>query len=71
MKENQNAAELFLVCQSQWRVGFGGAYGLDYAVLDKVSVWLGFEMDRDLFLKIRLLERMCLQGMLKDKKHGE
>lgn len=66
MKENQKAAELFLVCQSQWRAGFGGAYGLDYAVLDKVSLWLGIEMDRDLFLKILFLERKTLRMMHKD-----
>ena len=35
--ENERAVDVFAKCLSQWRVGFGGAYALDYTVFPIVA----------------------------------
>jgi hypothetical protein len=42
--------------QTQWRMGFGGATGLDYLALEKTAQWLGVRMDRLMLEKIQTLE---------------
>jgi hypothetical protein len=47
---------LWAACGTQWRVGFGGAVGLDYLAVDRVAQIMGIRMDRLMLHKIRTLE---------------
>lgn len=70
MKENRGAAELFMACQSQWRVGFGCVLGLDYGVLKHAAEWLDVCLDKKCFEKIRVLERISLEKLYREKENG-
>jgi hypothetical protein len=60
MPENEDAMDLWLTVQTQWRAGGMGIVGLDYA---EVRVWaeeLGIAMTPAMWGKIRKLERQTL-----------
>lgn len=61
LEKNWQATDLFLACQTQYRVGFGVIAGLDYLALEKVASWLEIKIDKELFNKIRILERKVLE----------
>lgn len=42
--ENADIAQLWLTAQTQWRVAFGGAVGLDYTAVAECARWLGIEL---------------------------
>lgn len=54
--------------QTQWRVGFGGATGLDYLALDKTAAWLGVRMNRLMLEKIQILETSQLNRWAAQRK---
>lgn len=64
-----------LSCQTQWRMGFGGATGLDYNALFQVAGALETTVDARVLRKIGILEGMMLEHWRlerekKDKKKG-
>ena len=52
---------LWLACQTQWRVGFAGATGLDYVAVFQVAGALGIQMDEKALSKVQMLEGMTLE----------
>ena len=67
--DNWQAVELLERMGTQWRVGFGGAYALDYNVLFQMPFYQNLPRDeREFFLyQIRVLESAALDVMHKDK----
>jgi hypothetical protein len=63
--DNWPAIELFEQLDTQWLVGPGGAYGLNYSSLQSTLSMLDIERDRwaDLFSDIRILEASALKQM--------
>lgn len=63
--------EVFEAMRTQWRVGMGGAYGLDYSVIKDILEYLGITEDKEMiFQDIRTMEAEALTCMAegKDKK---
>lgn len=65
--EHWAALELFTCLLTQWRTGFKGATGLDYAVLPAVFELNGIKKDqqRARFDEIQIMERAALNAMKK------
>ncbi len=65
--EHWAALELFTCLLTQWRSGFNGATGLDYAVLPVVFELQGVEKDqqRARFDELQIMERAALEAMRK------
>ncbi|MFJ2989952.1 DUF1799 domain-containing protein [Collimonas sp. NPDC087041] len=63
--DNLQAFEVFRAISTQWRVGPGGAVGLDYNLLPFVFRLQGIQEERqsDLFEDIRVLENEALVVM--------
>lgn len=63
--ENWPAVDLFVRVGTQWRVGMGGASGLDYNVVWRMidRLRLGAEQEDDLFEDIQHLEREAMKAM--------
>ena len=62
---------LFDAMRTQWRVGMGGAYGLDYTPMlaqGGVMDLLGIEDREYAFEGIRVMESVALDEMHKDDK---
>jgi len=49
--------------QTQWRVGFGGATGLDYPGCEAAARMAGIEVTADLFDGLRVCEAAAMQAM--------
>lgn len=68
-KENELAFSLFQIVSTQWLVGMGGIYGLNYtAVIEIAERVLKIEMDSELFNRIRLCESASLSYFKESKK---
>jgi hypothetical protein len=67
--DNLAAVNLFIGVGTQWRVGFGGPYGLDYGVLFHKMDRMGLAPDAYARLEeeIRTLESAALDEMHADK----
>lgn len=65
--ENEQAITLFCSVSSQWRVGAGGAIGLDYSVLFARMERMQLTEDRheQLFEEIRVIEAEALDHINK------
>ncbi|MBU1040143.1 MAG: DUF1799 domain-containing protein [Proteobacteria bacterium] len=57
---NKPAWKLWTSCSTQWRVGMGGAVGLDYLAVEMVAKTLGIRMDRPMLEKLQALEHAQL-----------
>lgn len=58
--ENWPAVDLFLLCQTQWRMGPGGIAGLDYgAVLSVARLW-GMKRLRETMADVQVIEAAIL-----------
>lgn len=68
LEVNLPAARLWLACQTQWRIGFAGATGLDYTALFGVAAAQGLTVDGTMLRKVQLLEGMTLQHWAKERK---
>jgi hypothetical protein len=70
--ENWPAIRLFASVQTQWRVGFGGATGLDYpavfATMDRMLRNETQERKDALFRDLQVVERAALDEMSKAAK---
>lgn len=67
---NVPAVNLFVELSTQWRVGPGGPYGLDYSVLYQALDRMNISPDesRKLIDDIRILEDSALEQMRKDQE---
>ncbi len=71
LPENKQIWDLLRVCDTQWRVGFGGAYGLDYAPIFFVAQSMGIITGLDFVRKIKSWEHEVLGLMAaKDKDNA-
>lgn len=66
--ENVQAINAFVAMGTQWRVGPGGAYGLDYGVLPQVLRLAQIPRKEwpQVFESIRVLEDAALEEMRKE-----
>lgn len=64
-----NSFEVFEALRTQWRVGMGGAYGLDYSVIKDVMEFYGIEEDHpQIFADLRVMESEALTIMSEDRQ---
>lgn len=63
--EHWQALELFTCMLTQWRTGFNGATGLDYAALPVVFELNGIEKEqqRERFDELQIMERAALKAI--------
>ncbi|WP_024328862.1 MULTISPECIES: DUF1799 domain-containing protein [unclassified Thioalkalivibrio] len=67
--ENWDAVEVFLRCQTQWRVGMAGATGLDYAGVDVALRRYGPDDPDDCFERVQHLETATLR-IISDRRQS-
>lgn len=69
---NWPAFTLFHSLSTQWRVGMGGAIGLDYTAVQSTAKMLGFKKKeiQDMFSDIQVMENEALLTMGENKKNG-
>jgi hypothetical protein len=56
MKENKVAFKLWLLCKRQWRVGAGGAVGLDWPAIMAIAKLYRIRITPELFQKFTAIE---------------
>jgi hypothetical protein len=71
LEENVPAIELFLAVQTQWRVGFSGATGLDYAGVEAAARLRGTALTADTFDRLQVLERAWLAALGDVRERGK
>lgn len=69
--EHEPALRLFIGMRTQWRMGFGGPVGLDYAVLPLVARAVGLRrgMAHKAFADVQAMEAAALEWMA--EKRGD
>lgn len=53
---------------TQWRVGFGGAIGLDYSVIETVARLIGVRLKKATFEGLQLMESEALKVFAEQSK---
>lgn len=68
LPENQLPFNVFCAMDTQWRVGAGGATGLDYGTLPTVMRLMGIkrELWPEIWDAVRVMESAALEEMHKD-----
>ena len=67
LKQNWIYLEMFLRCQTQWRVGMSGIIGLDYtSVIEMIKLYL-VEDTVAMLENLQIMEAAALQALNKDK----
>jgi hypothetical protein len=64
-EENWQALQVFLQCQTQWRVSMGGLIGLDYAAVAWVLKLYEIDDQRSTLEKLQVIEAAVLQVLNK------
>ena len=65
--QNWETVQMFLRCQTQWRVGISGIIGLDYtSVLEMIKLYL-VEDTVAMLENLQIMEAAALQALNKDK----
>jgi hypothetical protein len=61
--DNMNGINAFIAMSTQWRTGYGGAYGLDYSALPAVMDLIGISASEraEAFDDLRTLEDAALE----------
>ena len=64
------AFEVFRAMRTQWRVGFGGPYALDYSVLEFTArqVGVGRKALKRAFPDLQVMESIVIQSIADKKK---
>ena len=70
LPENIDAISLFLRVQTQFRVGFGGVTGLDYAAVIQVASMYSYNKLPFLFEKLQIMEIKALELINKEGKNN-
>lgn len=63
--ENLQAVEIFLRCETQWRVSMAGITGLDYTAVSTVLELLQVEDRADCFDRLQVIEGAALAAIAK------
>jgi len=73
LPSNAEALDVFLFCQSQWRISMAGATGLDYtAVVAVISTRTKKRKhQQQLLADVRLIESGALKAMSQAKSNGK
>jgi hypothetical protein len=66
--ENRKIWQLLELASSQWRVGFGEIYGLDYGVIIEMAKAMNIEINTLFFEKLKAFEDIVLQELKKRAK---
>lgn len=66
LEENEQVLRLFITCATQWRVGSGGAVGLDYSAVIQVMKLYSIKNRRSVFEDLQVMEAAAL-AKLNDK----
>jgi hypothetical protein len=66
-EENWSIVEMFLRMQTQWRIGFSGPTGLDYASLDWLCRLYAVQDPVPLFEGLQVMEAAALSAFNKKK----
>ena len=65
--QNWETVQMFLRCQTQWRVGISGIIGLDYtSVIEMIKLYL-VEDTVAMLENLQVMEAAALQALNKDK----
>ena len=65
--QNWDTVQMFLRCQTQWRVGISGIIGLDYtSVIEMIKLYL-VEDTVAMLENLQIMEAAALQALNKDK----
>ena len=67
LENNWQAVELFLRCQTQWRVSMSGIIGLDYTTVLEMIKLYGIEDSVSMIEKLQVIEAGVLQVLNKEK----
>lgn len=70
MPGNRDVWEIMRIASNQWRMGFGGVYGLDITAIISIAQALGVETDYSFFEKIHIIESKILE-IIAPAKGGE
>ncbi len=70
---NLPVLELFVMLDTQWRVGMNGATGLDYTAVKSTAEMMGFKKKeiRDMLPDIRIMENEALLTMRENQKNAD
>lgn len=68
MPGNRRIFSLLCAIQTQWRVGMGGAIGLDYPAVYQTAAMLGIKINPVMLTRIRAVERQALEAMSDGKE---
>lgn len=68
MAANIPVVRLLCACGTQWRVGFGGPYGLDYPAVFAVAGVLGIELTPEVLAGVALIEHTQLELWNREKQ---
>lgn len=68
--ENGPAYSCILLCSNQLRVGFGGAYALDWNVVARVADDLEITTDELFWGTLRICEDIIIGSLRKGEKDG-
>ncbi len=67
--DNAEAVDVFIRCMNQWRVGFGGAYALDYNCLPIVAPQEFASAEwPEIFNAVRVMEDEALKFMAEQRQ---
>ena len=70
LKENIDAVKLFLSVQTQFKTGFGGVSGLDYAAVIQVANMYSYKKLPFLFERLQIMEIKALELINKEGKNN-
>lgn len=69
LKENKDALKLFLSVQTQFKTGFGGVSGLDYAAVIQVANMYSYDLP-SVFEDLQVMEVKALELINKEGKNN-
>lgn len=70
LSENEDIWEVFILCETQLRAGFGGAYALDWNVTIKAAESRGLEINPQFFVLLKCFEQTFMEKLNEEKDHG-
>jgi hypothetical protein len=65
----QAIVDCFLLCETQLRIGMGGAYALDYNVIFQVANSLGIPIDRKFLRLLKAFEVTIIDEINRESKN--
>jgi|GEM_PF-6582455 hypothetical protein len=69
--DNERLFDCFTLCDMQLRVGFTGAYALDWGIVRDVAVAMGIETDAAFYTLLRVFDGTLVAELKSGEKDGE